>query len=60
VIIDDDAWIGAGALVLKGVHIGRGAIVAAHSVVTKDVPPFVLVAGSPARVVRKLEGTDLS
>lgn len=53
--IDDDAWIGTGAIVLKGVTIGRAAIVAAHSVVTRDVAPGVIVAGNPARVVRALD-----
>jgi acetyltransferase-like isoleucine patch superfamily enzyme len=52
VIVGDDAWIGFGAIVLKGVTIGPGAIVAAGAVVTKDVPPRAIVAGNPARVVR--------
>ncbi len=51
--IDDDVWIGGRAIVLAGVHIGRGAIVAAGSVVTRDVEPFTIVAGVPARFVRK-------
>ena len=48
VVIDDRVWIGLGATVLSGVRIGEGAIVAAGSVVTKDVPPFTIVAGIPA------------
>lgn len=48
VAIEDDAWIGFGATVLKGVRIGQGAIVAACSVVTKDVPALSIVAGNPA------------
>jgi acetyltransferase-like isoleucine patch superfamily enzyme len=52
--IEDDAWIGAGATVLRGVTIGRGAVVGAGAVVTHDVPPFTVVAGNPARVVRHL------
>jgi acetyltransferase-like isoleucine patch superfamily enzyme len=52
--IDDDAWIGAGAFVLRGVTVGEGGIVAAGSVVTKDVPPYSVVAGNPAVVVREL------
>ncbi|HVS53822.1 MAG TPA: acyltransferase [Opitutaceae bacterium] len=52
--IGPDAWIGLKAIVLKGVTIGRGAVVAAGSVVTRDVPEFTLVAGSPARPVRAL------
>jgi acetyltransferase-like isoleucine patch superfamily enzyme len=54
VAIEDDVWIGAKATVLSGVRIGRGAIVAAGAVVVKDVPPFTLVAGVPARVIREL------
>ena len=49
VVIEDDAWIGIGAIVLKGVRIGRGARVGAGSVVTADVPAGVSVAGNPAR-----------
>lgn len=51
VSVADDVWIGFGAIVLTGVSIGRGAIVAAGSVVTRDVAPYAIVAGSPARVV---------
>ncbi|MGB0678756.1 MAG: acyltransferase, partial [Polyangiales bacterium] len=53
--IEDDVWIGFGAAVLKGVRIGRGSVVAAHSVVVHDVPEAVLVGGNPARVLRSLE-----
>ena len=52
VIVDDDVWIGSHAVVLRGVHIGRGAVVGANSVVTSDVPAYSVVAGSPARVIR--------
>ena len=55
IAIEDDVWIGAKATILKGVRIGRGAIVAASSVVTSDVEPWTIVAGNPARVVRRLE-----
>lgn len=54
VVIEDDAWIGVKSTILKGVRIGRGAVVAAGSVVTRDVPPFTLVAGNPAREIRQL------
>lgn len=54
VSVQDRAWIGFGASILKGVTIGEGAVVAARSVVTKDVPPYSLVAGNPARIVRTL------
>jgi carbonic anhydrase/acetyltransferase-like protein (isoleucine patch superfamily) len=53
--IGDYAWIGTGAMVLKNVTIGRGAVVAAGSVVTRDVPELAVVAGVPARVVKTLE-----
>jgi acetyltransferase-like isoleucine patch superfamily enzyme len=49
------AWIGARAIILKGVTVGEGAIVGAGSVVTKNVEPYTIVAGNPARVVRRLE-----
>lgn len=52
--IEDDAWIGFKSSLLKGVVIGRGAVVAAGSMVTKDVAPYTLVAGNPARIVREL------
>lgn len=54
VVIGDRVWIGFKASVLKGVTIGEGAIVAAGAVVTKDVPPFTVVAGNPAVVIREL------
>ena len=50
VVIEDDVWIGARAILLKGVRLGRGCIVAAGSVVTKSVAPYTVVAGVPARV----------
>ena len=49
--IGDDVWIGYGAIVLSGVTIGRGAVVAAGAVVTRDVEPYAIVAGNPARAV---------
>lgn len=54
VSIGADAWIGAKAIILKGVTIGRGAVVAAGSVVTRDVPEYAIVAGNPARVLRQI------
>lgn len=58
ITIDDDVWIAAKATILKGVHIGKGAVVAAGSVVTKDVEPYTLVAGVPARPVRRLATSE--
>lgn len=54
VLIEDKVWVGFNAIILKGVTIGEGAIVAAGAVVTKDVPPHTIVAGNPARVIRNL------
>ena len=51
VVVEDDVWIGFGAIVLSGVTVGRGAIVAAGSIVTKDIPSYSIVAGAPARVM---------
>lgn len=55
VVIEKDVWIGAGCIVLPGVTIGEGAIVAAGSVVTKDVPKYAYVAGVPAKVLKYRE-----
>ncbi|MGE3933103.1 MAG: CatB-related O-acetyltransferase [Rhodospirillaceae bacterium] len=51
--IGNDVWIGHGAFVAAGVAVGDGAVIAAHAVVTRDVPPYAVVAGVPARVVRR-------
>ncbi len=53
ITIDDDVWIGTGSYILSGVHIGRGAVIAAGSIVTKDIEAYSIVAGVPARTVRK-------
>lgn len=52
IIVDDDVWIGYGATILSGVHIGQGAVIAAGAVVTKDVPPYAIVGGIPANVIK--------
>ena len=52
-VIEDNVWIGCNALILKGVRIGEGSVVAAGSVVTKDVPPNTLVGGNPAQIIKK-------
>lgn len=52
IIVDDDVWIGYGATIMSGVHIGQGAVVAAGAVVTKDVPPYAIVGGVPAKVIK--------
>ncbi|MFN4318379.1 CatB-related O-acetyltransferase [Acinetobacter parvus] len=51
-IIGNDVWIARGAVVLRGVNIGHGAVIASNSVVTKDVPPFAIVAGVPSKIIR--------
>jgi chloramphenicol O-acetyltransferase type B len=52
-VIGNDVWIGAEAMVMPGVHIGDGAVIGARAVVTKDVEPYAMVAGNPAKVIRK-------
>jgi acetyltransferase-like isoleucine patch superfamily enzyme len=54
IVIEDDVWLGAAAVITDGVRIGRGAVVAAGAVVTADVPPHTLVAGVPALVIREI------
>ncbi len=55
IIIEDKVWIGIGATILPGVRLGYGCIVGAGSVVTKDVPPLTVVAGNPARIIKRIE-----
>jgi maltose O-acetyltransferase len=54
ITIEDDAWLGGGAIVLPGVTIGRASVIGAGSVVTKDIPPGVVAVGNPCRVVREI------
>lgn len=55
IIVHDDVWIGAGAIILPGCTIGECSVIGAGAVVTKDVPPFSVVVGNPARVIRMLK-----
>ena len=58
VVIEDDVWLGAHVVVLPGITVGAGSIVGAGSVVTRDVPPGVVVGGVPARVLRRITDAD--
>lgn len=60
IVIEDNVWIGEYSTILKGVTIGRGSIVASHSVVVKDVPPYSIVAGNPGVIVKKIKGEMIS
>lgn len=55
IVIEDRVWIGFDAVILKGVRIGEGAIVGARSVVTRDVEPYTVVAGNPAKTIKRIE-----
>ena len=52
IVIEDDVWIGANVIVCAGVHVGKGAILGAGSVIRKDVPPCAVVIGNPAQILR--------
>lgn len=54
IVIEDEVWVGARCIITKGVTIGKGAILAAGAVVTKDVPPYTLVAGNPAKPIKNV------
>lgn len=58
VIIGDNVWIGAKSSIMPGVRIGKGAIIGAGSVVTKDIPPYAVAAGAPARIVKIMNSQD--
>ena len=55
IVIEDNVWIGIAATILPGVHLGYGCIVGANAVVTKDVPPYAIVAGNPAKIIKYIE-----
>lgn len=55
VVLRKNAWIGAGAIILPGVTVGEGAVVGAGAVVTKDVPPYTVVGGNPAKIIKEIK-----
>jgi acetyltransferase-like isoleucine patch superfamily enzyme len=59
IVIEDDCWLGSGVKVLDGVTIGKGSVIGAGSVVTKDIAPFSVAVGVPARVIKKRDGKEL-
>lgn len=59
VVVEDDVWIGAGAIILSGVRVGKGAVVGAGAVVAKDIPPYSIAVGNPARVVKSRFSNDV-
>ena len=52
IIVGNDVWIGAGAVILSGVKIGHGAVIGANALITKDVPPYAIVAGNPGKIIK--------
>lgn len=52
IVVDDDVWIGENSIILSGVRIGQGAVIAAGSVVTKDIPPYAIAGGVPAKIIK--------
>lgn len=59
IVVEDDVWLAAQVIILPGVRIGRGSVVAAGAVVSKNVPPFTLVGGVPARIIKKIESARI-
>lgn len=59
IVVGDDVWIGQRAMIMSGVHIGQGAVIAAGAVVTKDVPPYAIYGGVPAKLIKKRFSDDV-
>lgn len=59
IVIEDDVWIGQGCIILSGVHIGQGAVIAAGAIVTHNIPPYAIVGGVPAKVIKFRFKTDV-
>lgn len=58
IVIEDDVWVGVHSIILPGVRIGRGSVVAAGSIVTKDIPAMCLAGGNPARIIKDFGATE--
>jgi acetyltransferase-like isoleucine patch superfamily enzyme len=58
IVLEDDVWLGAGVVILQGVTVGRGSVIAANAVVTKDVEPYSIMGGVPAKLLKKRPGFD--
>ena len=58
-VVGNDVWIGQNVTVMPGVHIGDGAIIAANSVVTKDIPPYCIAGGNPCKIIRRRFNEEL-
>ena len=59
ITVGDDVWLGANALIMPGVTIGSGSVVAAGAIVTKDVPPYTIVGGNPAKIIKYRDGREI-
>lgn len=59
IVIDDDVWIGYGATIMSGIHIGQGAVIAAGAVVTKNIPAYAIVGGIPAKIIKYRFNQDI-
>ena len=59
IVVEDDVWIGYGATIMPGVHMGQGCVVGAGALVTKDVPPYAVVGGVPAKIIEYRFSSDL-
>ena len=60
IVLDEDVWVGTGVTILPGITVGKMSIIGAGAVVTKDVPPFTIVAGVPAKTIKKIRGKSYS
>jgi len=58
VVIEENVWVGFKAIVLPGVTLGRGCVVGCNAIITEDVPPYAVVIGNPARIIKYLEPND--